>query len=475
MPTAALRHVCLVTLSLLSIFLFSGVVFGWAAFESILLSEQRFYSELCSTPCEEQQLALNRAFTLASTAVSIVALPAGWFVDTYGPVVGLALAGVLELVGLMGIAVCELIGSVHFDVFLFSLVTVAIAGSLCMFCGYAMPFLFPGRATLLMSATSCLFDASCIVFPAIKALYDSGVHFGALMWAYVAVALVVFPLLIGAWRLCGDELRALRATAPDEDIENGTRAGGGGLKAAPLGRQLLSIEFICICSYSAVQVTRSNLYLGTVGLVNDGVAAATQTPGADAEAALSTIGLIIPFGFVVIPLIDGCVQHVGLLVTLHVTSALGLAYNALQLAPSMLAQYAAAALFATFRAFLFSIVSSYNMATFGPRTMGRVMGLCFIAAALVNLAQVPLVNMTITALQGDCAPMLVAVLVASAPPSLVWLVVDCKQRSEAARVSSREEPLLPWSSLSLRASGTGAVLGPFSGPAVRKAELTVTV
>ena len=35
------------------------------------------------------------------------------------------------------------------DVFLWSLVTIAVAGSLCMFCSYAMPFLFPARATLL--------------------------------------------------------------------------------------------------------------------------------------------------------------------------------------------------------------------------------------------------------------------------------------------------------------------------------------
>ena len=93
---AAPRHAFLVALSLLSVFLFSGVVFGWAAFESILLSEHQFYSAYCAdaaaTPCEEQQIAFNRAFTVASTAVSIVALPAGWFVDTYGPMVGLAVA-----------------------------------------------------------------------------------------------------------------------------------------------------------------------------------------------------------------------------------------------------------------------------------------------------------------------------------------------------------------------------------------------
>ena len=86
----------------------SGIVFGWASFESMLLSEGKFYSALCPpnapVPCEEQQLALHRAFTLASTAVSVIALPAGWYVDSYGPVAGSIVAGSLEVFGLIGIA-----------------------------------------------------------------------------------------------------------------------------------------------------------------------------------------------------------------------------------------------------------------------------------------------------------------------------------------------------------------------------------
>ena len=42
---------------------------------------------------------------------------------------------------------------------------------------------------------------------------------------------------------------------------------------------------------------------------------------------------------------------------------------ALQLWPSLNAQLLAALIFALFRAFLFSIVSAYNMATFGPLSM----------------------------------------------------------------------------------------------------------
>ena len=84
------RHAYLVVTDLASILLFSGIVFGWTALQNILLREG-FYSGLCAVgqplPCDAQSTALNRAFTFASTAVSLVALPCGMLLDRFGPVV----------------------------------------------------------------------------------------------------------------------------------------------------------------------------------------------------------------------------------------------------------------------------------------------------------------------------------------------------------------------------------------------------
>ena len=83
------RHAYLVVTDLASILLFSGIVFGWTALQNILLREG-FYSGLCAVgqplPCDAQSTALNRAFTFASTAVSLVALPCGMLLDKFGPV-----------------------------------------------------------------------------------------------------------------------------------------------------------------------------------------------------------------------------------------------------------------------------------------------------------------------------------------------------------------------------------------------------
>eukprot|EP00965_Chrysotila_dentata_P108310 3577508-Pleurochrysis_carterae.AAC.1 len=51
------RHALLVVFNLTSVFLFSGIIYGWAPLNSILISED-FYRHLCKpgdeVPCQEQ-------------------------------------------------------------------------------------------------------------------------------------------------------------------------------------------------------------------------------------------------------------------------------------------------------------------------------------------------------------------------------------------------------------------------------------
>lgn len=123
-----------------------------------------------------------------------------------------------------------------------------------MFCAYAMPFLFPKKGTLLISATSCLFDASCILFPAMNSLYSLGISFNSLIAVHAGLAVVVFSLLVLAWWLCREELRESRlrgANVSSPDVSEAEQP----LAARPLAQQLWSFEFVCILLYSAVQVS----------------------------------------------------------------------------------------------------------------------------------------------------------------------------------------------------------------------------
>eukprot|EP00403_Amphidinium_massartii_P033817 CAMPEP_0178442418 /NCGR_PEP_ID=MMETSP0689_2-20121128/38140_1 /TAXON_ID=160604 /ORGANISM="Amphidinium massartii, Strain CS-259" /LENGTH=492 /DNA_ID=CAMNT_0020065935 /DNA_START=98 /DNA_END=1576 /DNA_ORIENTATION=+ len=444
-------------MDLLSVFLFSGIVFGWAPLNSLLLSERTFYKDLCpdgaEEACDAQRSALNQAFTIASTAVSLVALPAGYFVDKKGPIWGVTVAGVLEVLGLVGIALCEKYGSLHFDLFLYSFTLIAVGGAMTMFCGYTLPFVFPAYATLLVETTSCLFDGSCIIFTGFSVVYNLGISFSALWWGYAALAVVIYGLLIFAWLLCREELDAARAGPAEAggEVEGPAepRPSSDEISAMPLTKQMRTLEFVAIFLYATIQVTRSNLYLGTVDLYNETLEDKVHM----SPATMTTLaGLIIPFGFIAVPAIEACVHHLGTINTVHVTTLIGLSYAVVQLWwINDVAQLVGSGLFAVWRAFLFSIISAFVMQTFGPQTMGRIMGLCFLSAAIVNLAQAPLVKWTLNTMKGDFSPLLLGAACVSLPLPIPWFVVVWKQR----RQGQARAPLL-------QESGVQATLPPAS-------------
>ena len=255
-------------------FLFSGIVFGWAPFNAILI-EEGFYASLCTDsaqppPCEAQANALNLAFTIGSTAVSFVAVPAGMLVDSFGPAVGTLVAGIIEISGLIGIALCEPVWrATGFDLFLVSVVLIAIGGSLTMFNAYSTPFLFKRRMNVVVELTACLFDGSCIIFTFFKLAYEAGVPFNMLWWGFVGLAAAVYSLLLLAWVLNAKQLQASRGGRGDDAATLDTALADAGeasapestpteLAAKPLLQQVRSLEFATVCLFATVQVTAAS-------------------------------------------------------------------------------------------------------------------------------------------------------------------------------------------------------------------------
>jgi hypothetical protein len=107
---------------------FSGILFGWAPLQIVLLAERDGkgqFSELCPPPsrhhgnktqnvviggsddatrpppCDEQLAHLNLIYTLGTFTLSLVSLPSGWFLDVAGVRAAVALSAVLEIAGLV--------------------------------------------------------------------------------------------------------------------------------------------------------------------------------------------------------------------------------------------------------------------------------------------------------------------------------------------------------------------------------------
>jgi len=380
----------LLVADLASVFLFSGIIFGWAPLSAMLVDEG-FYSHQCvgePAPCDAQANSLNLAFTIGSTAVSFLSIPAGMLVDKFGPAVGTVVAAVLEISGLIGIAVCEDVNrETGFDLFLVSFTMISVGGAFTMFNAYSAPFLFKSSMNVVIELTACLFDGSCIIFTFFKMAYDAGVPFSTLWWFFVGLAGGVYALLILAWIVNAKELKESRAVDSTPSAEEAKSPHADSLPSKPLLEQVRTLEFVAVCLYAAIQVPRSNLYLGSVDLTNREYALLYDWP--DVDRVISIIGLIIPLGFAAVPFIEASIHYLDLIGTFLVCSALGLLYNFLQLVPAQSAQLLGAVVFAAFRAFLFSILAAFNGATFGPTSMGSIMGLCMFVSSIVNLGQAP--------------------------------------------------------------------------------------
>lgn len=174
--------IVLCAVSLTSVFFFSGIIFGWAPLQSMLIREGQ-YSELCTrnsthlsllfdepslligknetTACTAQSTQLDLVFTLASSALSLVSLPAGMFLDRHGPRAAICLSAMFTIGGLLLVAFSE---SKKFDAFIPGMVALAIGGVLTMLAAFPVSFRFSTHQPAVLASISCLFDGSSLVF-----------------------------------------------------------------------------------------------------------------------------------------------------------------------------------------------------------------------------------------------------------------------------------------------------------------------
>ncbi|CAJ1395686.1 unnamed protein product [Effrenium voratum] len=435
------RKLFLLILNFLSLVLFSGTVFGWTALSQILV-EENFYDWLCDTaPCDAQTAALDAAFTLASTAYGISALPGGLLLDKAGPLVTIIVGGAIGVLSVAGIACLRFtFHTYHVDLFPVFLVGVAVGGSLIRFCGYSVGFLFPSHSALLIATASVLFDGSCLVFPLLRAIFSAGVGYEALFGSYAGFGLVLFILLPIAWKMNMPEMERVRAEA------KARQQAGGSIETKTILQQMKSLEFLTIFLFSTVQLTHSNLYIGSVNDVNAEIAEKSGSTGQLAHVN-TIVSFVIPMGFVAVPAITASIRRFGNVGTLQITNVLGILVNLLQMMPSLWLQAITVCLFATFRAYLFSNVPQFNAHYFGVLNMGRIQGICFLSGGLLNLVQVPLINYSLLTLK-DFTLMLVICIVATLIPMIACVALQVQERRKLRESLLR--PATPVPSVSSR-------------------------
>jgi len=215
-------------LSLLAVFGYSGIIYGWAPLELLLLREGQ-YGETCGddaagasrsgasstaaarvddndpppssfTYCPSQLIRLQVIFTVAQFVLSFVSLGVGWFLDHAPKQYHWLLAALVEISGLVLFAYAD---SKRFDVFAVSYAMMAFGGCMTMLGAFPASFLLhSSRQPAILAAISCFFDASSVVFFGFHRVELSWGHAWSRKSLFIAWALLgsgVYVALAACW------------------------------------------------------------------------------------------------------------------------------------------------------------------------------------------------------------------------------------------------------------------------------------
>ncbi len=170
----------------------AGIVFGFAALKPVLISEG-IYSDACTaddprlrfqsiasdpdynpnqptTACTEQELKLNKMFTIAAVATNLVALIIGNILDRFGP-------RVCGLIGALLIASGTILflnsNSLKdkFDPYLISYTLLALGGPFAYISSFQLSNSFPTFSGTILALLTGAFDASSAIFLVFRIIY----------------------------------------------------------------------------------------------------------------------------------------------------------------------------------------------------------------------------------------------------------------------------------------------------------------
>lgn len=176
LTTRLLQVTCAIAWCLLA----AGPVFGFAALKPILLLEG-VYEEKCSVltgkhshePCVEQDLLLNRMFTLAAVFTNVAALPVGYILDEYGPKISGIIGSVLIFLGSVLLRLGSRFSGTWFDGYLSGYTFLALGGPFVFISCFQLANSFPKNSGLILALLTGAFDSSLALFLIYRLIYTS--------------------------------------------------------------------------------------------------------------------------------------------------------------------------------------------------------------------------------------------------------------------------------------------------------------
>ncbi|SMR56986.1 unnamed protein product [Zymoseptoria tritici ST99CH_1E4] len=441
------RRLAQVVVTILSCWVASGIVFGFAALKPVLV-DQGVYRELCTKEeleqgvevCYEQDLRLNLFFAIASTTCNISALVVGTILDRYGPRVANIIGCISMALGAFLMAVAFTIPA--FDGYIAGNVFLSLGGTFIFVPSFQIANAFPKYSGTIVAMVTGAFDASAAVFLFFRLAYESsGGSFGPekFFYGYIAVPTAiliaqVFLMSADSYKtviqleekiekqmdatqdvhdsddeLSDNEVRRLRehrrehreskiaqidkllGDAEERNVriekqEERLLASGvwGALHGKSAKEQMLSPWFILITLLTVLQMLRMNFFIATIRSQYEYMLGSEQL----ARRINSFFDAALPIGGVVAtPFIGLLLDHVSTAMMLAILVAMTTAVGVLGSLPFLWAAYGNVLLFVLLRPLYYSAMSDYAAKVFGFATFGRVYGAIICLSGVVNLSQ----------------------------------------------------------------------------------------
>ena len=432
----------------------AGVVFGFAAFKSLLLSEG-VYSELCQAdkstgPCVKQDLKLNLLFTIAAGVTNVIALPVGWILDHYGP-------RICGIVGSLWIAAASLIFvwsrelESYCDPYLLGYTSLAIGGPFVFISSFQLANSFPKKSGSILALITGTFDSSSALFLLYRVTYqkhNGHPHLPTFFKFYLIVPLfiVICQMTImphdsyktqgevvklttegldeNGQLLEGDDGSAIIPNVQEREsllsqealeynesvqAQNGRRksvlenyveaklersSGGafGILHGLTVKEQLRNPLFYLMVIFATICMLRINYFVATIRSQEDYLLKDPQL----ASKMNSIFDIALPLGGVIsIPFTGLILDHLDTLSTLTLVSVASIAIGILGLIPnSFTANLLGILLLVVYRPFYYTVISDYVSKIFGFETFGTVYGALISISGVCNMLQSVLDNWT---------------------------------------------------------------------------------
>lgn len=428
----------------------AGPIFGFAALKPILI-DQGVYHEVCDVDtqtlkkiCIDQDLKLNKMFTIGAVVTNATALIVGHILDNYGPRVCGIIGSVLIAIG--AVSLSNLLSFIPLDQYLTGYVFLALGGPFVFISSFQLANSFPKYSGMILALLTGAFDTSSAVFLVYRIVYQNlrKISLHNFFIAYLIVPLFIllcqlFIMPTSSYKTLGtvqklgiegldedgnplegddttgvpadiDERTSLlsahsgtsntlrpttsltangkrRKSIYEEVVENKliSKSGNifGVLDGESIPTQLKSPFFILMCLFTMIQMIRINYFVATIRSQEE------YLLGEDLALQVNNIfDIALPLGGVVaIPFIGLILDNVKTVNVLIILMGVSLVIGIMGIVKNFYANLIGIFLLVTYRPFYYTAVSDYSAKVFGFTTFGTVYGLMMCISGLFNYTQ----------------------------------------------------------------------------------------